>query len=417
MAEWLLHYPIYPKSVLSMDLRSANPYWLLKSGIPDVYPSLKKNIRKDVVIIGSGISGSLIAWYLHHAGIEVAIVDRRHTGMGSTVASTGLLQYEIDTPLHELKDKVGEEHAVTSYQLCGNAILELQKICKKLNSASEFKLTPSFQYASYKKHVEGLCKEYEMRKENGFEVEWLDEADIKKLYGFSAPAGIFSELGAEVNAYGLTGELLAYLNKRDVEVYDHTTITTIKQQPRSVILETVEGHTIHCKKLVIACGYESQRYIPFKVCDFHSTYAIVSEPLEHKVTWHRQSLIWETDTPYTYIRTTKDNRILIGGMDDDWSNPKKRDEQLSQKSKALQKLFQRLFPHIPFYIDFEWAGTFAGTKDGLPYIGTIPRQPNTYFALGFGGNGITFSVVAAEILRDLIRGEKNEHAEIFRFGR
>src|ERR1700739_2809036 len=60
-----------------------------------------------------------------------------------------------------------------------------------------------------------------------------------------------------------------------------------------------------------------------------------------------------------------------------------------------------------------WAGAFAVTKDGLFYIGTIAERPNTYFALGFGGNGITFSVIAAEILRDLIRGKKNENTLLF----
>jgi glycine/D-amino acid oxidase-like deaminating enzyme len=400
-----------------MDLRTANPYWLLKDGIAFVYPSLKKNIKKDVVVIGSGISGSLVAWYLYHAGIDVAIVDRRHTGMGSTVASTGLLQYEIDTPLHELVNYVGEQNAVTSYKLCQKAIYDLQDICKKLRSKSEFELTPSFQYASFKKHVDPLRKEYELRKQYDFEVEWLNEKDIKKLYGFSAPAGIFSATGAQVNAYGLTNELLHYLHKKDVAIYDHTSVIDIQYQPRSVTLKTSEGHTITCKKLVIACGYESQRYIPFKVCDLNSTYAIVSEPLEERVPWYRQSMIWETAEPYSYVRTTKDCRVLIGGKDDPWSNPNKRDAQLSKKAAALEKQFQSLFPKIPFYTDFTWAGTFASTKDGLPFIGSIPQRPHTWFALGFGGNGITFSVVAAAILRDLLAGKKNAYAPVFQFGR
>jgi glycine/D-amino acid oxidase-like deaminating enzyme len=74
-------------------------------------------------------------------------------------------------------------------------------------------------------------------------------------------------------------------------------------------------------------------------------------------------------------------------------------------------------PHIPFNIDFMWAGTFAETKDGLPYIGSIPQVRHTYFALGFGGNGITFSMLAAEILRDQLMGIKNENASIFQFDR
>ena len=57
------------------------------------------------------------------------------------------------------------------------------------------------------------------------------------------------------------------------------------------------------------------------------------------------------------------------------------------------------------------------TADGLAYIGTLPKFPRCYFALGFGGNGITFSVTAAELVRDALLGRQNEYAEVFRFDR
>jgi glycine/D-amino acid oxidase-like deaminating enzyme len=67
--------------------------------------------------------------------------------------------------------------------------------------------------------------------------------------------------------------------------------------------------------------------------------------------------------------------------------------------------------------DFKLAGSFAATKDGLPYIGSVRERPNTYFALGFGGNGITFSVIAAEIFGDLLSGKANRNANLFSFDR
>jgi glycine/D-amino acid oxidase-like deaminating enzyme len=400
-----------------MDLRSAYPYWLLRNGIPYVYPSLRKNLRKEVVIIGAGISGSLAAWYLHKAGFDVAVIDRRHVGMGSTAASTALLQYEIDTPLHKLKDIVGEQDAVASYELCRKAIYDLQQITKKFKTNSEFRLTPSFQYASFKKHAPALKKEFELRQQHGFDIKWLEEKDIRKLYGFEAPAGILSADGGEINAYGVTNEILQYLHKKGVAIYDHTNVSGIQHHKSSIELKTDNDVRITCKKLIIACGYESQNYIPFEVCKLNSTYAIVSEPVAMDIPWHRESMIWETAQPYIYLRVTRDNRILIGGKDDPWYNPKKRDARLPAKADALQKKFAELFPKIPFYTDFKWAGTFASTKDGLPYIGTIRQRPNVYFALGFGGNGITFSVVAAQIIADQLSGKKNKYADIFRFGR
>ena len=163
-----------------MNLYSRHPFWLLHHGLINNFPSLNENITTEAVVMGAGISGALTAYYLHHAGVKVVVVDRRHAGTGSTAASTSLLQYEIDTPLHQLAKKVGEENAVKSYLLCHQSLFILKDICAKLNDTGIFESKPSLQFASFKKDVENLYKEYELRKKIGIPVEWLDAPAIKK---------------------------------------------------------------------------------------------------------------------------------------------------------------------------------------------------------------------------------------------
>ena len=117
------------------------------------------------------------------------------------------------------------------------------------------------------------------------------------------------------------------------------------------------------------------------------------------------------------MRLTKDNRIIIGGRDEDFYNPHKRDKLIKKKSALLKNDFSKLFPATELIPEFCWTGTFGSTKDALPYIGTYNKTPHTYYALGFGGNGITFSVIAAEIICDMITGKKNENALLFSFNR
>lgn len=100
-----------------MDLRSGYPYWFVKNGLINSYPSLTENITADIVVIGGGVSGALCSYYLQKAGADEVVVDRRHIGLGSTCASTALLQYEIDTPLLKLIELVGEVSATKSYLL------------------------------------------------------------------------------------------------------------------------------------------------------------------------------------------------------------------------------------------------------------------------------------------------------------
>jgi glycine/D-amino acid oxidase-like deaminating enzyme len=400
-----------------MDLRSHNPYWLLRHGIIHTYPSLQKNVSADIAIIGGGISGALTAWYLQSAGFNVVLVERRHIGMGSTAASTALLQYEIDVPLHELIDKVGERNAVQSYRLCRQAIYDIRDLCNKINARDSFSSSPSFQFASYKSHYDDLRKEYEVRKKNGISLQWLEAKDVKDKFGFDKPAGILSKDGAGLDAYNFTHQLLQSSIRKGAKVFDHTEVMKIIHHKRSVELVTNDNKKIKARKLVIACGYESNKYLPSPVQKLRSTYAIVSEPFTKRDFWYKNALIWETADPYLYFRTTSDNRILMGGKDSFFSDPNKRDRQINQKAEALKTAFNKLFPGHPLKIDFKWAGTFATSKDGLPYIGSIRQRPHTYFALGFGGNGITFSIIAAQIIRDIVSGKKNEDAGIFSFTR
>src|SRR5688572_22297364 len=99
-----------------MKLRSKETYWLLKNGLIASYPSLQKNISCEVLIIGGGITGSLMAYQLSQEGYKTVLIDKRDIAMGSTCATTAMLQYEIDEPMYSLIAKVGENAAVDSYR-------------------------------------------------------------------------------------------------------------------------------------------------------------------------------------------------------------------------------------------------------------------------------------------------------------
>src|SRR5688572_15184024 len=149
-----------------MDLRTHYPYSLLRYGLISSYPSLKRNRKTEVVIIGAGITGALVAWQLFQKGIDCLVVDKRHVATGSTAASTSLIQYEIDVPLHQLVKKVGYKNAVRSYELCREAIAGLKEICRQTGNTKLFEPKCSLQFASFKKDVAFLRQEYEIRKKN-----------------------------------------------------------------------------------------------------------------------------------------------------------------------------------------------------------------------------------------------------------
>jgi glycine/D-amino acid oxidase-like deaminating enzyme len=403
-----------------MNLHTPYPYWLLKNGFLCEYPALRNTLKVDCLVMGGGITGALTAWYLAQAGIQVAIADRRHIGMGSTCASTALLQYEIDVPLYQLAKSVGEKDAARSYHLCINAIDKLELICEKMPLPTGFERKPSVYYASRKADLEGIDLEYTIRKKHGIQVERWEKSDIARAFPyFQSHGALFSPHdAAQVDAYALTHALLQDALKCGAQVFDKTEIVGIQHEKTQVVLHTQHGQIIRAKQLVIACGYESQEYLEQKVTRLHSTYALVSEPFDADEIWYRDALIWETARPYLYLRTTPDRRVLVGGRDEPFFSPSKRDRLLAKKTQLLARDFNKKFPALaPLLVDFNWAGTFAETADGLPYIGSVRERPHTLFALGFGGNGILFSQIAGEIIRDMVLGKKNTDASVFSFAR
>lgn len=400
-----------------MTLKAGYPFWLVKNGLPFTFPKLDHDVETDVVIMGAGISGALVRYYLVNAGIQCTTIDARTIGLGSTSASTALLQYEIDVPLYKLTEMIGKENAQRAYQLCGEAIDTLEEITKgfKLDG---FKKRKSLYYAAYKKDVSWLKKEYEARKEAGFKVHWLNEDELEDQYGFKGYGAIVSDKAAEVDAYMLTHCLLQQRKKGEgLNVFDRTPVTDIKHNKNGVVLKTESGHTIKANKLIYATGYEVVDFIDKDIVNLLSTYAVVSEQYNDRPFWKDEILIWNTADPYLYVRTTPDNRVLVGGRDEDFSNPARRDKLIDRKTKQLTNDINKMFPNLNFKPEFSWTGTFGSTKDGLPYIGPYKKLPNGYFSLGFGGNGITFSVVGAQILCDLLQGKNNNDLSLFSFDR
>lgn len=401
-----------------MRLRSNEPFWLVKNGMPYSYPSIRQDAQADVLIVGGGITGSLIAHKCVEDGYKTILVDRREIGHGSTSATTSMLQYEIDTPLYKLIEMIGENAAVECYRACDRAIDDLEKIARTVRSKSGFAKKRSLYYAALKKHVSWLREEFRTRSEHGFRVNWLEAEQIAERYGLENTHGaILSEQGGSVDAFQLAHDILAYNFKRGLRIFDKTEIVETDHKRTGVTAVTEYGTKIKARQIIYCNGFESNEIIKEKFVDLLSTYAIVGERQMEDRTELMDMLFWSTSDPYLYMRTTDDGRLLIGGEDEDFLNAEKRDSLIPKKAEKLERSIKKLLPGYDFRTDFVWAGTFGSTKDGLPYIGKHPDFPSSYFVLGFGGNGITFSVIGMDMVSDMLKNQSHPLAKYFAFGR
>ena len=401
-----------------MDLTSGTPLWPTLIGLPAAYPRLRRDRRCDVAVIGGGITGALVAHRFAREGVHVVLLEAREIARGSTAATTALIQYEIDTHLVDLIERVGADHAVRSYRLCLDAVRGIEALAEPGTDGCGWRATRSLYLASRRRDRRMLERERLARRSAGIEVELLSERDIRERFSFTRPAALLSPVAGEVDAYRLTHRLLAQATSAGLEVYDRSPVVKYLSEPDGVELHTAAGACVRARKAVFATGYETPEFLERSQVKLLSTYAFATEPIEHYEGWGEdRCLIWETARPYFYARTTPDGRAIVGGADTPFATAHKRDLLIRKRCERLEEQFRKLFPAITADADWRWGGTFRETADGLPYIGTARQFPHGYFALGYGGNGITFSWIAAIILLDLFLGRPHPDAELFRFDR
>jgi len=375
---------------------------------------LDEDIACDIVIVGSGDSGSLSAYAFSETGAKVVVIDKRNIAHGSTSANTGLLQYSNDKPLYSFINSYGKEKAVRHYQLCQDAIDGIEKMVQTFDFNPDFIKRNSLYYASDADGKEMLEIEYRTLNENGFKVEQLSKSKIKETFKMNKEFALYSGNDAEVNPFKYSHALLQYAMKRNVKVYCDTEVTRIIGTSDGVQLFTHNKKTIKASKVIFAGGYESLEVKSEKNAILSSTFAIATQPLLTQNAWFENCLIWETARPYLYLRTTVDGRIIVGGLDESTALSEKRESMLHHKKEQLIEKLLELFPQYEeAKAEYYWTGVFGGTHSGLPMIRQYNEFPNCYFLMAYGGNGTVYSYILANILKDLVTIGSHPDAHLY----
>lgn len=397
------------------DLRSTGSLWLKT-------PPLRLRTRKtpsaeryDVGIIGAGITGALAAAALIGMGKSVIILDRRPSATGSTAASTAMIQWEIDTSLVELARKVGPKLAKRAYLSSIEGVLSLRHRILTLGIDCDWQDRTALTITGDAMGARALDRELAARRKIGLPSYWLEGRELAEAYGIDRSAALVSGMSGELHPLKLTRGLVARAIEDGMELVTPADVTAIDPAPRGVGLLINDDIEIEVGKLIVCAGYEALPQIPKDLYRLVSTWALATKPLPQARLPAARPIAWEQSDPYLYFRTSADNRIIAGGEDEDFNSPAKRDALIGAKSARIMKKLRALMPDFDGEIAHAWAGTFADSPTGLPAIGPVPGMPRVFTTLGAGGNGITFSSIAAEIASDWVRDKRHPDLSIYRF--
>jgi glycine/D-amino acid oxidase-like deaminating enzyme len=399
-------------------VRSSEAFWLLRNGIGDAGAQLDESIDCDIAIIGAGITGALVTDALVATGKRIVVLDARDVAQGSTAASSALLQYEIDSHLVDLVKTLGAESAMRTYRACADSFALLEKRFPELLPQSGYERRQSLYLATDEKAVPVLKAELAARRGIGLACEWLEGETLRARFGCLRPGAILSSLGAQVDPYRLTRALFAASTRHGVRLFARTKVVRTEEGADALRLHTADGHVVAAAHVVVCAGYESQGFLQHDIANINNTFALVTEPVARPERLATLPLIWESARPYLYIRGTPDGRLMVGGADVPFSSNAARDLLLPRQVRKLTEQYRELFGEDLPKIAYAWAGSFAETRDGLPYIGRAPgTNPRLQFALCYGGNGITCSVHAGDMIRAGLDGRVHPLDDVFGFKR
>jgi glycine/D-amino acid oxidase-like deaminating enzyme len=362
-------------------------------------------MKCDALIVGGGITGALMAERLTSQGLNVIVIDRELPGKGSTAASTSMLLWEIDRTLGQLTQLYGFERASRAYRASLDAVSGLKSLVARLGLPCEMRDKNSLYLAAGDTGKE-LLEEHLLRARAGLPGDFLDHPMLLDAFGITRAAAIVSPGAADADPVQLSRGLLRTAVARGARVYQ-SEAAAYDAASHAVHVQLNNGCEIEARSVILATGYVMPGIIPSTVHSVSSSWAIATKPQPQNV-WKDGALIWEDSEKYLYARTTVAGRIIIGGEDSgEVIEPEDRDRLIPEKAALLTDKLATLWPAADTDIEFRWAGTFDTTRDGLPLIGPVPGLKGIYAAYGYGGNGITFSFLAAQLIGDLIAGSSS----------
>jgi len=403
-----------PDTTEQDDLHGGRSPWFAGAPRPARHP-LAEDIRCDALIVGCGITGAPMAERLTRQGLDVVLVDRELPGHGSTAASTSMLLWEIDRSLSELTELYGYERAVRTYRASFDAVGGLQTLMRDLDLPCDMRAKSSL-YLAAGEDATSLITEQVLRARAGLPGTFLDHRALLGAYEITRAGAIVSPNSADCDPMQMAIGLLNVAHGRGARFYEAEAVR-YDSASRSVGVSTAEGRMIEARHVILATGYVMPDIVETKVQSPSSSWAIATAPQPDRL-WRDGVLIWEDSKDYLYARTTRSGRIIIGGEDSDKIiEPDARDALIPAKADVLRQRLKALWPRAELNITHRWAGTFDTTRDGLPLIGPVPGHPNLFAAYGYGGNGITFSYLAAQLLGDLINGKRSQLLDDFALDR
>lgn len=344
--------------------------------------------HREILVVGGGLTGLLTAFYLQRCGKEVMVLEADTIASGQTERTTAKITSQHGVKYSKLLRTVGQEKAKLYAQANEKAIGEYEKLISERNIDCQFTKAPAYLYTCQKEAL--LRDEAEAARKLGIDAAFTQETELP----FEVSGAVCFQNQACFSPLEFLKDIAS-----ELEIREYTKVTAVKGKKVFAGEEVFEA-----EKIIIATHFPIRNVPGFYFLRQHQERSYVLALSGGKKV---KGMYLGIDADGLSLRQAGDF-LLLGG-----SSVRTGENKTGRAYQALQQAAEQYFPECR--IEKHWAAQDCMPHDGIPFIGKYSMfTPNLYVATGFQKWGMTTAMIAAQILRDEICGEKNPYAALFR---
>jgi glycine/D-amino acid oxidase-like deaminating enzyme/nitrite reductase/ring-hydroxylating ferredoxin subunit len=356
----------------------------------------------DVIVVGGGITGVTTALLLQEAGKKCLIIEAANLCYGTTGGTTAHLNTILDTPYTTISKNFSKKASRLVATATADAITLVKENISTYNIDCGYSDAAAYIFADTDMQEKELKDIFEATKEAGVGIAYVQNIPIPSPF----TSAVRIEGQAKFHPTKYVFALAEVFEKAGGAIIQHCRVTNVHgKEPLQV--ETSTGN-FRAHHLVYATHVPPGINLLHLRCAPYRSYAMSVKLHDNN---YPEDLVYDMYDPYFYYRTQvigDDRFLIVGGVDHKTGheeNTFRNYLQLEAKIRSLYNVAE---------ITHQWSSQYFEPTDGLAYIGHLPQHSdNVYVATGFGGNGITYSHVAARVLFDKLTGKEAAYDDLF----
>ena len=413
---------LWGRAVASLAGALPQPFWTSQPGAPDPAPALTGALTADLAVVGAGFSGlwTALAARERDPSADVVLIEADTTGWAASGRNGGFCSASLTHGIGNGLARFPGEMPLLE-ELGAQNLAEIAETIAARGIDCGFSPVGELTIATRPWQLDDLYEETGAARRLGHDVTELDAAGVRRELDSPAFLGgaWYRDTCAMVDPARLARGLRQACLNAGVRLFEHTRVGAIRDDGAGLLLTTPYGR-VRARQAALATG--AYRPLLRRIGNYFVPvydYVLVTEPLSAaqlaSLGWRNRQGAADAGNQFHYFRLTDDNRVLWGGYDAVYFNGGRVSPGHDQRPATFARLAGHFFTTFPQLEDvafeYAWGGAIDTCSRFFAFYGTA-RRGRLAYACGHTGLGVGASRFAANVMLDLLAGQRTERTEL-----